>query len=106
MVRLQMGKPAFCGLAAAFLTILTTSPIYRQTLKGTILATITPSTQAVVSDVRVNLTETNANFHRTETTNDSGFNAFSQSRSGHVSDRCRATSVPEDGPSGDPLGCQ
>jgi len=36
MVRLQIGEPAFLGLAAAFLTILT-SPVYRQTLKGTIL---------------------------------------------------------------------
>lgn len=75
MVRLQMGKPAFFGLAA-FLTIFTTSPLYGQTLKGTILGTITDSTQAVVPKVQVNITETNTNFHRMETTNDSGFYAF------------------------------
>ena len=47
-----------------------------QLLKGTILGTVTDSTHAVIPSVVVNLTEVNTNFHRTETTNDSGFFAF------------------------------
>ncbi|HZS52202.1 MAG TPA: TonB-dependent receptor [Bryobacterales bacterium] len=47
-----------------------------QTLKATILGTITDSSHAVIPSVQVSLTETTTNFHRTETTNDSGFYAF------------------------------
>jgi hypothetical protein len=52
------------------------SPVFAQTLKGTILGTITDVTHAVIPGVQVNVTETNTNFHRTETTNESGFFAF------------------------------
>jgi len=78
MVRPQVGKPAFFTLAAAFFHNRYNSPLNGQTLKGTILGTITDSTQAVIPNVRVNLTETNTNFQRTETTNDSGFFAFAE----------------------------
>jgi hypothetical protein len=47
-----------------------------QTLKGTILGTITDSSHAVIPSVQVNIIETNTNFHRTEVTNESGFYAF------------------------------
>jgi hypothetical protein len=49
---------------------------YGQTLKGTVLGTITDASHAVIPGVQVSITETNTNFHRTETTNDSGFFAF------------------------------
>jgi len=76
MVRLELSEPAFLGMAAALFTIFTTAPLYGQTLKGTILGTLTDATHAVVPNAQANLTETNTNFHRTETTNDSGFYAF------------------------------
>ena len=47
-----------------------------QTLKGTILGTITDISHAVIPGVQVLITEVNTNFHRTETTNDSGFYVF------------------------------
>ena len=47
-----------------------------QTLKGTILGTITDSSQAVMPAVQVAVTETNTNASRTVTTNDSGFYSF------------------------------
>src|SRR5215469_9339380 len=52
------------------------APVRGQTLKGTILGTITDATHAVVPTVVVNLTETNTNFKRAEITNESGFYAF------------------------------
>jgi hypothetical protein len=56
--------------------ILAVAPVCGQTVKGTILGTITDSSHAVIPSVQVALTETNTNSHRTETTNDSGFFAF------------------------------
>jgi hypothetical protein len=47
-----------------------------QTLKGTILGTITDSSQAVMPGVQVAVTETNTNARRTLATNDSGFYSF------------------------------
>src|SRR5215469_6006809 len=47
-----------------------------QTLKGTLLGTITDSSQAVVSGVNVSITEINTNFHRTEISNQEGFYVF------------------------------
>ena len=47
-----------------------------QTLKGTLLGTITDSSQAVVSGVNVSITEINTNFHRTEMSNEEGFYVF------------------------------
>src|SRR6516165_2569955 len=76
MVRLEVREPAFFGMVAALFTIFTTAPLYGQTLKGTILGTLTDATHAVVPNAQANLTETNTNFHRTEATNDSGFYAY------------------------------
>src|SRR6202795_474096 len=56
--------------------LLPVSPVLGQTLKGTILGTITDASHAVIPAVAVNLTEVNTNFRRTETTNESGFFAF------------------------------
>src|SRR5260370_4255854 len=47
-----------------------------QTLKGTILGTLTDSSHAVVPNAQVAITDVNTNFHRTETSNDSGFYVF------------------------------
>ena len=68
-------KPA-CVLLASMFMVLVVSPTRGQTLKGTLLGTITDSTQAVVPAVQVSLTETNTNFHLTQTTNESGFYVF------------------------------
>src|SRR5262249_43276156 len=62
--------------ALGLLVFLTGEPARCQTLKGTLLGTITDSTQGVVQDVQVNLTETNTNFHLTQKTNESGFYVF------------------------------
>src|SRR5579884_963452 len=59
-----------------FVSAFACSQVVAQTLKGTILGTITDVTHAVIPGVQVNITETNTNFHRTETTNESGFFAF------------------------------
>src|SRR5215831_11644619 len=50
--------------------------IHGQTLKGTVLGTITDSSQAVVSGAHISITDVNTNFHRTEITNEEGFNVF------------------------------
>ena len=75
-----MGNQRSVKLATLFALAMCLSvlalPLSGQTLKGTILGTITDSTHAVIPSVQVNITETNTNFHRTETTNDSGFYAF------------------------------
>jgi hypothetical protein len=52
------------------------SPVSGQTLKGTILGTVSDATHAVIPGVAVNIIEVNTNFRRTETSNDSGFFAF------------------------------
>jgi hypothetical protein len=52
------------------------SALSGQTLKGTILGTITDSSQAVVSGAQISLTEVNTNFHRAEITNEEGFFVF------------------------------
>jgi len=56
--------------------LLPVSPALGQTLKGTILGTVTDATHAVIPAVAVNIIEVNTNFRRTETSNDSGFYAF------------------------------
>ena len=50
--------------------------IQAQTLTGTLLGTITDSSQAAVSGVTVSITEINTNFHRTEVSNEEGFYVF------------------------------
>jgi hypothetical protein len=62
--------PIFCA------ALLAAAPLRGQTLTGTILGTVTDPSQAVVPGVQVNITEVNTNYHRTETSNDSGFFAF------------------------------
>src|SRR5262249_27349387 len=56
--------------------ILAAAPLCGQTVKGTILGTITDTSHGVIQGVQVVLTETNTNSQRTELTNDSGFFAF------------------------------
>src|SRR5437764_4818108 len=56
--------------------VLSLTPASGQTLKGTILGTITDATHSVVPSVVVNITETNTNFRRSDATNDSGFFAI------------------------------
>src|SRR4030088_277030 len=51
-------------------------PLRGQTLTGTILGTITDQSHAVIPGVQVGVTDVNTNYHRTETSNDSGFFAF------------------------------
>jgi hypothetical protein len=51
-------------------------PSYGQQLKGTILGTVGDTSHAIIPGVPVNIIETNTNYRRTETTNDSGFYAF------------------------------
>jgi hypothetical protein len=64
---------AFFFSAAALLPM---SPGWGQALKGTILGSVTDSSQAVMPSVAVNITETNTSFRRSQLTNDSGFFAF------------------------------
>jgi hypothetical protein len=69
----RLVKSAFVLSAALWVTVF---PVAAQTLKGTILGTITDPSHAVIPSVVVNVTEVNTNFHRSEITNDSGFFAF------------------------------
>src|SRR6266566_3342776 len=69
--RLAISLPKLV-LCATFVT----SPLWGQTLKGTILGTLTDSSHAVVPNAQVAITDVNTNFHRTETSNDSGFYVF------------------------------
>jgi len=57
-----------------------------QTLKGTILGTITDSSRAVIPSAQVLLTEVGTNFRRTEITNDSGFYVFANLDPGNYND--------------------
>src|SRR2546423_15247202 len=61
-------------LSAAALLSLTSAR--GQTLKGTILRTITDASHSVVPSVTVNIVEANTNFRRSDSTNDSGFFAI------------------------------
>src|SRR5579863_3390818 len=73
MPHLKLYATVLPALAALFLPL---SPAPAQTLKGTILGTVTDASHSVVPGVAVNIVETNTNFRRTETTNESGFFAF------------------------------
>ena len=73
-MRLSAFSKVTLFLAAA--ALLSMVPARGQTLKGTILGTITDATNAVVPSVTVSITETNTNFRRSDSTNDSGFFAF------------------------------
>ncbi|MBI3697749.1 MAG: TonB-dependent receptor [Acidobacteria bacterium] len=64
------------GYVAAALLAGSALSLSGQTLKGTLLGTITDSSHAVVPGVQVVVTETNTNFRRAELTNDSGFFVF------------------------------
>src|ERR1051326_1009123 len=63
-------------LFSAAALLLPVSPPFGQAVQGAVLGTITDATHAVVPGVVVGITETNTNYHREETTNDSGFFAF------------------------------
>src|SRR5260370_34988059 len=69
----RFSATVLCVFAALLLQV---SPVSGQTLKGTILGTVTDATHAVIPGVAVNIIEVNTNFRRTETSNDSGFFAF------------------------------
>lgn len=73
MRRLRGPKPAVVLLA---LLLLSSFPLCGQTLKGTILGTITDISNAVIPGAQVLITEVNTNFHRAQTTNESGFYVF------------------------------
>src|SRR5215831_19474529 len=68
----------FCVAACAAV------PIHAQTLTGTVLGTITDQSHAVIPGVKVEIIDTNTNFHRTETTNESGFFAFANLNPGNL----------------------
>src|SRR5438270_9450225 len=70
---MRFTKVALYSSVAALLSL---APALGQTLKGTILGTITDATHSVVPSVVVNITETNTNFRRSDSSNDSGFFAF------------------------------
>src|SRR5215467_3543906 len=63
-------------LALAILLNAAITGLHGQTLKGTILGTITDTTQAAVSGVHVSVTEVNTNFQRTGVSNVEGFYVF------------------------------
>ena len=64
----QLARLRFTLVLAAlvFLASFIASPLHAQTLKGTILGTITDTSNAVVPGVQIDLTETATNFHRAE----------------------------------------
>jgi hypothetical protein len=64
------------GLCSSAVVLLGLAPATAQTLKGTILGTITDASHGIIQAAAVNLIETNTNFHRSEVTNESGFFAF------------------------------
>src|SRR5215472_1724915 len=63
-------------LSFAILVSAAITGLHGQTLKGTILGTITDTTQAAVSGVHVSVTEVNTNFQRTGVSNGEGFYVF------------------------------
>jgi hypothetical protein len=73
-MRFSLGSKLVTLLLAA--ALVAAGPLRGQTLKATILGTITDSSHAVIPGVQVSLTETNTNYHLATTTNDSGFYAF------------------------------
>jgi hypothetical protein len=64
------------GIRLPAIVLCATSPLLGQTLKGTILGTLTDSSHAVVPNAQVAITDVNTSYHRTETSNDSGFYVF------------------------------
>ena len=69
-------KRVVMALALAGLPGAAIPTLQAQTLKGTVLGTITDTSQAVVSGVNVSITEINTNFRRTEISNEEGFYVF------------------------------
>lgn len=69
-------KTTYGLLSLALVLSLTVLPANGQLLKGTILGSVTDQSHGVIPAVSVDLTDVNTNYHRTETTNDSGFFAF------------------------------
>src|SRR6266568_1728340 len=76
MAHRRSARPAVSLLAVVLFTSLPASLLRGQTLKGTILGTLTDSSHAVVPNAQVAITDVNTNFHRTETSNESGFYVF------------------------------
>ncbi len=76
MARLWGSRPVPVVLAFVLWAVAAISPVSGQTVKGSILGTISDSSHAVVPGVQVNLTETRTNSHLAQTSNDSGFFVF------------------------------
>src|SRR6266568_987149 len=76
MAHRRSARPAVSLLAVVLFTSLPASLLRGQTLKGTILGTLTDASHAVVPNAQVAITDVNTNFHRTEISNDSGFYVF------------------------------
>jgi len=74
-------------LALAILLNAAITGLHGQTLKGTILGTITDTTQAAVSGVHVSVTEVNTNFQRTGVSNEEGFYVFANLDPGNYASR-------------------
>src|SRR5438874_3973186 len=72
MAQRKVTTGAVCSAVALWI-LLAALPVAGQTLKGTLLGTISDSSHAVVPEVQVSLTETNTNFHLVQKTNESGF---------------------------------
>src|SRR5262249_9185067 len=60
----------------------TASPLYAQAVKGTLLGTVTDSSQAVVPEAAVEITETNTGISRRVTANQNGYYVFADLESG------------------------
>ena len=73
MVHRSSTGAALSPLVLTLLISLAPSPFWGQTLKGTILGTLTDASHAVVPGAQVAITDVNTNFRRSDTSNNSGF---------------------------------
>ena len=73
---MRFSRDSKLALFFCFAVLSLVTPLSGQTLTGTILGTITDQSHAVIPGVQVSVTDVNTNYHRIETTNDSGFFAF------------------------------
>ncbi len=76
MVHRSGARVGLSPLVVVLLICIAPSSFWGQTLKGTILGTLTDASHAVVPGAQVAITDVNTNFHRSDTSNDSGFFVF------------------------------
>ena len=76
MVHRSSSGTVLSPLVLTLLISLAPSPFWGQTLKGTILGTVTDASHAVVPGAQVAITDVNTNFLRSDTSNDSGLFVF------------------------------